>query len=149
MHATRLRPDLVRLNGFNVREAGGQVWQEVFQTVRLGTENDNCNTSVGQILLVFDTLIYGEENANFVGVCLFRWSIHDSSLRQPEKCGEEDFARAPVRGDHAIHGLPKHWGFQSEFCTPAEGHEKGGVEGEGGYFRRGTAGHNSRRQLGS
>jgi len=29
-----------------------------------------------------------------------------------------------------------HWGFQSEFCTPAEGHEKGGVEGEGGYFRR-------------
>jgi transposase len=29
-----------------------------------------------------------------------------------------------------------HWGFESEFCTPAEGHEKGGVEGEGGYFRR-------------
>ena len=27
-----------------------------------------------------------------------------------------------------------HWGFQSELCTPAEGHEKGGVEGEGGYF---------------
>jgi len=29
-----------------------------------------------------------------------------------------------------------HWGFESEFCTPAEGHEKGGVEGEVGYFRR-------------
>ncbi len=29
-----------------------------------------------------------------------------------------------------------HWVFQSEFCTPGEGHEKGGVEGEGGYFRR-------------
>jgi len=29
-----------------------------------------------------------------------------------------------------------HWGFQSEFCTPGEGHEKGGVEGEGGQFRR-------------
>ena len=29
-----------------------------------------------------------------------------------------------------------HWDFESEFCTPAEGHEKGGVEGEGGYFRR-------------
>src|ERR1700722_1240032 len=29
-----------------------------------------------------------------------------------------------------------HWGFQSEFCTPSEGHEKGGVEGGGGYFRR-------------
>ena len=29
-----------------------------------------------------------------------------------------------------------HWDFGTEFCTPAEGHEKGGVEGEGGYFRR-------------
>jgi transposase len=29
-----------------------------------------------------------------------------------------------------------HWGFQAEFCNPAEGHEKGAVEGEGGYFRR-------------
>jgi transposase len=29
-----------------------------------------------------------------------------------------------------------HWGFQAEFCTPGEGHEKGGVEGENGYFRR-------------
>jgi transposase len=29
-----------------------------------------------------------------------------------------------------------HWQFQAEFCTPGEAHEKGGVEGEGGYFRR-------------
>ena len=29
-----------------------------------------------------------------------------------------------------------HWGFEAEFCTPGEAHEKGGVEGEGGYFRR-------------
>src|SRR5450756_380963 len=29
-----------------------------------------------------------------------------------------------------------HWRFDSEFCTPGEGHEKGGVEGEAGYFRR-------------
>ena len=29
-----------------------------------------------------------------------------------------------------------HWGFASEFCTPGEGHEKGGVEGEGGQYRR-------------
>lgn len=29
-----------------------------------------------------------------------------------------------------------HWRFGSEFCTPAEAHEKGGVEGEAGYFRR-------------
>ena len=29
-----------------------------------------------------------------------------------------------------------HWGFTAEFCTPAEAHEKGGIEGEEGYFRR-------------
>jgi len=29
-----------------------------------------------------------------------------------------------------------HWKFESVFCTPGEGHEKGGVEGEVGYFRR-------------
>lgn len=29
-----------------------------------------------------------------------------------------------------------HWRFQASFRTPGEGHEKGGVEGEGGYFRR-------------
>jgi hypothetical protein len=28
------------------------------------------------------------------------------------------------------------WRFAAEFCTPGEGHEKGCVEGEGGYFRR-------------
>src|SRR5271155_1375512 len=29
-----------------------------------------------------------------------------------------------------------HWQYQAEFCTPGEGHEKGGVEGEAGDFRR-------------
>ena len=29
-----------------------------------------------------------------------------------------------------------HWGFATEFCNPARGNEKGGVEGEQGYFRR-------------
>jgi transposase len=29
-----------------------------------------------------------------------------------------------------------HWRFMSEFCSPAQAHEKGGVEGEAGYFRR-------------
>jgi transposase len=29
-----------------------------------------------------------------------------------------------------------HWRFEAEFCTPAEPQEKGGVEGEVGYFRR-------------
>jgi transposase len=29
-----------------------------------------------------------------------------------------------------------HWSFEASFCTPGEGHEKGGVEGEAGFFRR-------------
>lgn len=29
-----------------------------------------------------------------------------------------------------------HWRFESEFCNPARGNEKGGIECEGGYFRR-------------
>jgi len=29
-----------------------------------------------------------------------------------------------------------HWRFQSDFCMPAQPHEKGGIEGEAGYFRR-------------
>jgi hypothetical protein len=29
-----------------------------------------------------------------------------------------------------------HWGYRSEYCNPASGHEKGGVEGELGWFRR-------------
>jgi transposase len=29
-----------------------------------------------------------------------------------------------------------HWQFEAEFCTPNEPQEKGGVEGEAGYFRR-------------
>jgi transposase len=29
-----------------------------------------------------------------------------------------------------------HWRFSAEFCTPAEAHEKGGIESEAGYFRR-------------
>jgi transposase len=29
-----------------------------------------------------------------------------------------------------------HWRFQSEFCSPYQAHEKGGIESEVGYFRR-------------
>ena len=29
-----------------------------------------------------------------------------------------------------------HWGFDSEFCNPSRGNEKGGAESEVGYFRR-------------
>jgi transposase len=37
-----------------------------------------------------------------------------------------------------------HWQFAAEFCTPGEGHEKGGVEGEAGYSG-GITGCRSRR----
>ena len=33
-------------------------------------------------------------------------------------------------------GFRSHWQFEADFCTPGEAHEKGGVEGEVGYFRR-------------
>ena len=29
-----------------------------------------------------------------------------------------------------------HWGYRSEYCNPAKGNEKGGVEGELGWYRR-------------
>lgn len=29
-----------------------------------------------------------------------------------------------------------HWGYAADFCNPARGNEKGGVEEEGGFFRR-------------
>jgi len=29
-----------------------------------------------------------------------------------------------------------HWGFQSQYCSPGRGNEKGGVEGELGWYRR-------------
>lgn len=35
-----------------------------------------------------------------------------------------------------IIGFRSHWGFQSEYCNPESGNEKGGVEGELGWFRR-------------
>ena len=35
-----------------------------------------------------------------------------------------------------FHAFRSHWRFASEFCTPGEGHEKGGAENEVGTFRR-------------
>jgi transposase len=35
-----------------------------------------------------------------------------------------------------IIAFKSHWGFQSQYCNPASGNEKGGVEGELGWFRR-------------
>jgi transposase len=43
--------------------------------------------------------------------------------------------RQRVETDRLI-AFRSHWGFQTDFCNPARGNEKGGVEGELGYFRR-------------
>lgn len=57
--------DLTRLNGFDVREAGGYVRQQIFQTVGFRAENDDPDSSASQVLLVFDAAVYGEENVIF------------------------------------------------------------------------------------
>jgi len=56
---------LTRLNGFDVRDASGHVWQQVFQAVRFRAENDDSDTSSSQVLLIFDALVNGEENVKF------------------------------------------------------------------------------------
>ena len=52
-----------------------------------------------------------------------------------ELLGKEDSAYGQRREETALFiAFRSHWRFDSEFCTPAEGHEKGGVEGEAGHF---------------
>ena len=43
--------------------------------------------------------------------------------------------RQRIETDRII-AFRSHWGFKSEYCNPAKGNEKGGVEGELGWFRR-------------
>jgi transposase len=43
--------------------------------------------------------------------------------------------RQRVETDRVI-AFRSHWGYQSEYCNPAKGNEKGGVEGELGWYRR-------------
>src|ERR1700687_3341228 len=43
--------------------------------------------------------------------------------------------RQRIETDRRI-AFRSHWGFQSEYCNPAKGNEKGGVEGELGWYRR-------------
>ena len=68
---------------------------------------------------------------------IFQWRVPGAAVRQPDECGEEGSARISAREETArFIAFRSHWGFRAEFCTPGEGHEKGGVEGEAGYFRR-------------
>jgi transposase len=43
--------------------------------------------------------------------------------------------RQRVETDRII-AFRSHWGYKSEYCNPAKGNEKGGVEGELGWYRR-------------
>ncbi|MGO9097351.1 MAG: IS21 family transposase [Bryobacteraceae bacterium] len=43
--------------------------------------------------------------------------------------------RQRIETDRMI-AFRSHWGYRSEYCNPAKGNEKGGVEGELGWFRR-------------
>lgn len=43
--------------------------------------------------------------------------------------------RQRIETDRII-AFRSHWSYQSEYCNPASGNEKGGVEGELGWFRR-------------
>jgi transposase len=43
--------------------------------------------------------------------------------------------RQRIETDRII-AFRSHWGYQSQYCNPAKGNEKGGVEGELGWYRR-------------
>ena len=63
--------------------------------------------------------------------------LRHAALRQPGQRGEEDSARDRQRLEtERIIAFRSHWGFRSEYCNPASGNEKGGVEGELGWYRR-------------
>jgi len=57
--------DLARLNRFHAREAGRHEGQEILETVGLRMENDDCELAGSQILLIFESLVHGEENVEF------------------------------------------------------------------------------------
>ena len=63
-------------------------------------------------------------------------SVSETALRQPDFCGEEDPAGTPAGGNGAIHRFPLALAVRERVLQSGRGHEKGGVEGEAGYFRR-------------
>ncbi len=50
--------------------------------------------------------------------------------------GEEDLAWPAAYRNRPDHRVPFALGISSEYCNPAKGNEKGGVEGELGWYRR-------------
>src|SRR5882757_1080364 len=69
--------------------------------------------------------------------CTYFWGVFKTLRYDNLKSAVKKILRGHQREETTrFIAFRSHWGFQSEFCTPGEGHEKGGVEGEGGYFRR-------------
>ena len=69
---------------------------------------------------------------------LLRYDNLASAVRKILRGHRREETASPKRAAFAAGfvAFRSHWRFAAEFCTPGEGHEKGGVEGEGGYFRR-------------
>ena len=68
-----------------------------------------------------------------------RGADRDDPLRQPDPGGGPGAARAGPVGERAVRrAAQSHYGYDSFFCLPGidGAHEKGGVEGEIGRFRR-------------
>ena len=59
-----------------------------------------------------------------------------SPVRQPIQCGENILRGYWREETERFIAFRSHWKFQAEFCTPGAGHEKGGLEGKAGHFRR-------------
>ena len=67
---------------------------------------------------------------------LFRRRVPHAALRQHGVAVKKILrGRQRIETDRII-AFRSHWGFQSEYCNPASGNEKGGVEGELGWYRR-------------
>src|ERR1700722_19340567 len=84
-----------------------------------------------------------------VGFRLFRRRVSCFALRQSEERRKEKLCAAHQREETArFIGFRSHWGFAVEFCTPGEGHEKGGVEGAGASSGRTICAGAKRAELG-
>jgi hypothetical protein len=65
-------------------------------------------------------------------------AVRQDSLRQPAFGGAPGAVRAHPQGVVALVAFRAHYGFEAFYCLPGKdgAHEKGGVEGDGGRFRR-------------
>ena len=70
------------------------------------------------------------------GLSLLRWGLPPAALRQPQPAVKRILRGSRREETARFVAFRSHWRFAAEFCTPAEAHEKGGVENEVGTFRR-------------